>query len=519
MIQLCRHILAGNRQCSQPAANRTLFCRHHRGVRTWKRGLRSQISVPTQTYDHGTILVPDRSPQVHPALELEFPEDPAAILTNIYRATSLLIHGHIDRPTANSVTYGMQVCLSALNGKSLFERAAPTPSRSRSAVTDTDPETGITYSDPGCPTSRGDVCSRPVHRVILTPDGDEIAPPVEILEDNEAEPIHHKGCPCMTCAENYRNHPPELHHPDCTCGLCEEQQPALSDQRSVLPSNDVILSEARMAREVEGSAVAVPPESSTNPGAPSLAQPKVGSDEASTADLHPTPCPLNPDPSAGSDTVNSMSCHPERSAAGAQPRDLQFLETGTNPGAPRPESGTWDSCTLNAVRRTPAPRIARAASLLSASTTRDPLNRPWSVAEYTFGDAIRRHEAQYAARAAACLKEGIEPPPYEPFTAGMIPPGAPGYEEDQQMQQHSSQYWAEHFRKQIADRPDILQYLEEEAAESGVSLLPTGVPTDRSSSVGWEQYLEEEARQVAQTTDNSLKPEDRLGSHTSRLSA
>ncbi|HTD56462.1 MAG TPA: hypothetical protein VK670_13825, partial [Silvibacterium sp.] len=61
----------------------------------------------------------------------------------------------------------------------------------------------------------------------------------------------------------------------------------------------------------------------------------------------------------------------------------------------------------------------------------------------------------------------------EPFTAGMIPPGAPGYEEDQQMQQHSSQYWAEHFRKQIADRPDI------------------------------QQYLEEEARQAAQTTDNS----------------
>jgi hypothetical protein len=49
------------------------------------------------------------------------------------------------------------------------------------------------------------------------------------------------------------------------------------------------------------------------------------------------------------------------------------------------------------------PRIARVSSLLSGSTNRDPLNRPWSVAEYTFGDAIRRHEAQYAARAAAAL--------------------------------------------------------------------------------------------------------------------
>ena len=35
------------------------------------------------------------------------------------------------------------------------------------------------------------------------------------------------------------------------------------------------------------------------------------------------------------------------------------------------------------------------------------------------------------------------------------------------MQQQSSEYWAEHFRKQIAERPDIQQYLDEEAtAES-----------------------------------------------------
>ena len=32
------------------------------------------------------------------------------------------------------------------------------------------------------------------------------------------------------------------------------------------------------------------------------------------------------------------------------------------------------------------------------------------------------------------------------------------------MQQHSSEYWSEHFRKQIAERPDIQRYLDEEAA-------------------------------------------------------
>lgn len=44
------------------------------------------------------------------------------------------------------------------------------------------------------------------------------------------------------------------------------------------------------------------------------------------------------------------------------------------------------------------------------------------------------------------------------------PAGSPGYEEEQQMQQYSSEYWAEHFRNQIADRPDIQKYLREEEA-------------------------------------------------------
>jgi len=56
MIQLCRHILAGNRQCSQPAANRTLFCRHHRGVRTWKR--RGAPGLDSETWE--TTHLPPR---------------------------------------------------------------------------------------------------------------------------------------------------------------------------------------------------------------------------------------------------------------------------------------------------------------------------------------------------------------------------------------------------------------------------------------------------------------------------
>jgi len=236
MIQLCRRILRNNHQCSQPAVNGALFCRHHRDVKDWKRrsGLRSQITVPSQTYEHGTILVPDPGlvPDAgasRPALslskgsdsgtweahlpvpvELEFPENPAAILTNIYRVTTLLLHGYVDRPTANSVTYGMQVCLSALNGKPLFEPATPAPARSRSHSEDADSETAST--DPGCP-GPSDVGSRPVHRVILTPDGDEIARPSSSSKTTKPSPSTIRDAPASLAPRSTAASPPNYTTP------------------------------------------------------------------------------------------------------------------------------------------------------------------------------------------------------------------------------------------------------------------------------------------------------------------
>jgi hypothetical protein len=423
MQPLCRHILASGHQCAGVALRGRNFCFHHNHLHIEKRSssLRSQITLQprTQTYDLGTIPVPESpEPVSRLPITLEFPEDPASILTNIYRVTSLLLAGHIDRPTANSVTYGMQVCLSALHGKPLIEpvRTPQSRTRSQSPSSSEDDDSETTYSDPSTPSAP---VLRSVSRVILTPEGDEIAPPVEILEDNEAEPIHHKGCPCLLCAEKYRNQPPEEHHPDCQCGLCEEQETGLSEQGSEQPDQRSAIDNG----DVEGPAVANQDQASAE-GAPSFRAlcERVGTESPDTA-------------------ASSL----------AQP---------TGP----------------ATCRRLRPRIARAAALLSGSTSRDPLNRPWSVAEHTFGDAVRRHEAQYAARAAAALAVGIEPPPYQPFITGLIRPGTPEWEEEQQMQQHSSEYWAEHFRKQIAERPDI----------------QPGVPTDRSSSVGWKQYLDEE---------------------------
>jgi hypothetical protein len=406
MVQSCRHILV-NHQCGAPALRGQHFCRHHRDLHNWKRrsGLRSHITTPTQTYDHGTMLVPE--PKVYPPLELEFPEDRASIQINIFRIIDYLARGLMDRSTATALMYGMQVAQTNLGKTPLLESVPASHSHSRTRSQSDDDDSETTYSDSSAPAAP---VSRVVSRVILTPEGDEIAPPVEILEDNEAEPIHHRLCPCLLCAEKYRNQPPEEHHPDCQCGLCEDQEPT----QEHVPLADLTSEDPDQQAEIDNG------------------------------------------------------CHPERSEA--ESRDLLLPEPATTDGAPfKPDVGLSGTTLTPAHRK----RVARAAALLSGSASRDPLNRPWSVAEYTFGDAVRRHEAQYAARAAAALAVGIEPPPYQPFITGLIRPGTPEWEEEQQMQQHSSEYWAEHFRKQIAERPDIQQYLDEEqaGADSGAESM------------------------------------------------
>jgi hypothetical protein len=328
MIQLCRHIRPEGTQCSAPALLNRRFCHYHEQFHSRPRraGLQTaplakildSNTLDANTLEGGRLSLAETSDQLpHPPLEMLFPEDRASIQINLHRILDALAHNLIDLSTANAMTYNMRACMANLARKPLVE----TPS----AVGNSEP-----------------AALRVVQRVILTPEGDEIAPPVEILEEHEAEPVHHRLCPCLTCAEKYRGWPGELHHAECQCGLCEEQYPAAAK----------------------------------------------------------------------------------------------------------------------------GPRIARAAALLSGSPAQDPLNRPWSVADYTFGDSVRRHEAQYAARAAAALAAGIEPPPYEPFVTGLVDPasdeGLEHHLEDQERQRRTNEYWVAHFRKQLADRPDVQQALAAE---------------------------------------------------------
>jgi len=173
MIQLCRHILPAGRECTQPALHGTHYCRFHTQARRHTRRRRRNPNDFTFT------------------LPLALPEDRAAIQTNLHLIALATIEGRIEPAVARALTYTYRAC--ALNLK-----AGP--------LLDADHD-------------------NTVQRVILTPDGEEIAPPREALEKDEPAPTHGPECPCRKCAEQYRGAAPERHHSDCKCGLCKASAP------------------------------------------------------------------------------------------------------------------------------------------------------------------------------------------------------------------------------------------------------------------------------------------------------
>lgn len=171
MIELCRHIKPEGTSCKGAAVHGTNLCRHHQLIKS------TLAKVKPTPKNYG----------IYKPLPFEFPEDRAAIQTNLFLVLHAFNHRKIDSKAANFMTYNLQVCLSNLS-----------------------------KAGPLAPTDSAET----VKRVILTPEGDEIAPPREVLEKDES-PIHHKNCPCQRCAERFRGAAPEQHHADCKCGLCE----------------------------------------------------------------------------------------------------------------------------------------------------------------------------------------------------------------------------------------------------------------------------------------------------------
>ena len=175
MTPLCRHLLAAGHPCSQPAVNGSHYCRHHGLVK------RHTSRRPRNPNDF-TFTMP-----------FVYPEDRAAIQFNLNLVMQALNDHRIDAKTANSFNNLLRSCRLNLGKTPLLDPDA----------------------------------KHAVQQVILTPEGDEIAPPRAALEEGES-PLHDKNCLCPRCAEEFRNAPPEQHHADCKCGLCDEP----SDQPS-----------------------------------------------------------------------------------------------------------------------------------------------------------------------------------------------------------------------------------------------------------------------------------------------
>jgi len=197
MIQLCRHILPSGVLCKQAAVRETLYCRHHQTV----KAAVAQCKPAPSPYG---IFEP---------LAFAFPEDRAALQINYFAVLQALNDKRIDNRTANTMNRLLRSCEANLSHGPLAE------SKRENAV----------------------------QRVILTTDGEEIAPPREVLEEDEEPPVHGEACPCLKCAEEYRDAAPEQHHANCKCGLCEAEDFASSDTRCA-PERDAEEDSSRQTR-------------------------------------------------------------------------------------------------------------------------------------------------------------------------------------------------------------------------------------------------------------------------------
>ena len=185
MIPLCRHILHGGLLCQQAAVKETYFCRHHQN----QNAMAAEIKPTPDPYG------------IHTPLPFVFPEDHAAIQTNFFIVVQALNGNRINIQKANAFNRLFRSCELNLNKM-----------EDRMEALEAKPE-------------------RVAQRVILTPEGEEIASPREALEEGELQ-LHHKGCPCQHCAEEFRGAPPEQHHADCKCGLCKPVTAAESGEQS-----------------------------------------------------------------------------------------------------------------------------------------------------------------------------------------------------------------------------------------------------------------------------------------------
>ncbi|HEU4983612.1 MAG TPA: hypothetical protein VFT88_13100 [Acidobacteriaceae bacterium] len=134
MIQLCRYILQGGNQCQQAAINGENYCRHHLVVRR---------TVAANT--------PKQNPyRIEKPLALVFPEDRAALMIDIFVVMQAFNEGELGPKGAKIFTHLLHECGVILRQGPLYE---------------VDLENAV-------------------RRVVVTPEGEEIAPAKEVPEED-----------------------------------------------------------------------------------------------------------------------------------------------------------------------------------------------------------------------------------------------------------------------------------------------------------------------------------------------
>jgi hypothetical protein len=411
MTPLCRHILPAGRHCSQPAVHGTLFCRHHGHVRV----VLKQASQPAP---YG----------VSQPLPLVFPEDRKAIQLNLHLVNQALNDNKIDIRKANALTNNLRASMSNLT--KMEQEARPN-------TEDT------------------------IQRVILTPEGEEIALPREHYDEGES-PRHHNACPCQRCAEQYRNAAPEQHHPNCQCGLCEPTTDTSS--QAPTPSTTRCHPERSAQREVEGPAFHTQNQPQNDP------EPQPSTHHGCHSERHDCHSESNGSHPEGN------SCHSERSEESAV----------LSPSEENGEQEEAGSTTLSPIPFTlsPALRSASATKLYHQQQTKALKTQSYSFHDYIYGDKIKQHEAQYAARARAALEAGIDPPPYEPWDINKYEPeGIRRYKETLAQVERNKQAAKEAWDKLRANEAESAQQEKPNEPQPPLTASqPTALLADRTSA-------------------------------------
>lgn len=271
MYALCRHIKTDGKRCGCPAIKDTPFCHNHRE----QRQRAAQIPPPPDPYGW------DKRP-----LPLVPPEDRPSVELNLHIVIEAFNNGHISATRANAFNRLYRTCeVNLTNGEREHDRQQRLAQKKAE-----DRNKKGWYEDADQPNPHADT----LREVVLTPEGEQIAPLQEVWEQDERHRPN-STCPCHECAIEFRNAQPEQHHQDCKCTTCAKSsekgkgESVKSEDQSGKDEIENVTGENTDSEDADGG--------ETFNNEPAISQPasEHGIDQDPSAEpLSPLPLPLSP---------------------------------------------------------------------------------------------------------------------------------------------------------------------------------------------------------------------------------